>query len=351
MAAPLGAFSQEFETLFPNISGEALFDSIASNFTTDSVLSFSQARDTLFANVFAESDSLECMYSGWKRFLDPNLDPTQAVFTNNGDNQDINTEHVYPRSRGASEGTNAHSDMHHLFPTRVPVNGSRANDPFMDIPDNVTERWYYLDQTISNPPSTNIDLWAEDINEGFEPRESSKGDAARAVFYFYTVYRDQAMSVAPTFFEAQRETLCRWSGDDPADDIELARTFKIAEYQSGIPNPFIVDCTLAERIYCQDVDNTTCVILSNDNLNIIESDWNLYPNPLKGNTISIETDREWTHLLVIDMSGRQVTEQSLSHTPSLTINLDEVTTAGTYQVILINKHDQVRSQAKMLLKE
>lgn len=344
--ATLGS-AQNFEKLFSNLNGQELLEAVQQNYTTDTVLTYSMARDTLFANVFMKNDSLECVYSGWKRYLDPNLDPTQAVFTSNGGNEDINTEHSYPRSMGALEGTLAHSDMHHLFPTRATVNSARSNDIFMEIPDNQTQSWYYSNQTLSNPPNNNIENWAEDTSEGFEPREEFKGDVARAIFYFYTIYQEQALNTAPTFFEQQRETLCHWTSDDPAEQDELEKTYRIAQYQGDIPNPFIVDCSLAERLYCQDVDNETCITVSVDDIQRAARDWTLSPNPSNQNVITIESEDSWTHATLYDSNGRTILTIPVSPTDTQhVIKINTLLPSGSYQVQLSHRLNQVISKTQ-----
>ena len=338
--------SQEFETLFPDLTGQDLMEAVQNNYTTDSVMSYGMARDTLFANIFSKNDSLECVYSGWKRYLDPDLDPTQAVFTNNGDNEDINTEHSYPRSMGAIEGTPAHSDMHHLFPTRATVNSARGNEIFMDVPDNETQSWFFSNQTLSSPPTNNRDAWAEDVNGGFEPREEFKGDVARAIFYFYTIYQEQALNASSEFFELQRETLCHWTSNDPAEQDELIKTYQIAKYQGDIPNPFVVDCSLAERIYCQDVNNQVC-ITSTDDLADNISEWHLSPNPSNSNALIIESEGLWTHATLFDPLGNIVTSLPLSSSKHQhVITIDLVIPSGSYQVQLSHRLNQTKSEAK-----
>ncbi|MEY3053095.1 MAG: hypothetical protein RLY31_2880, partial [Bacteroidota bacterium] len=85
-----------------------------------------------------------------------------------------------------------------------------------------------------------------------EPREDHKGNVARAMFYFYTMYREQADDADPDFFDLQRETLCQWHYADPVDSLEHARSLMIAAYQDGLANPFVLDCTTATRSYCSD---------------------------------------------------------------------------------------------------
>ncbi len=94
-----------------------------------------------------------------------------------------------------------------------------------------------------------LDFYAEKENDGidsFEPREAVKGDIARAMFYFYCIYNEAANDL---FFHNQKDVLLQWHTQDPADEDEIARTWEIAEYQHDLPNPFIIDETLAERIW------------------------------------------------------------------------------------------------------
>ena len=51
------------------------------------------------------------------------------------------------------------------------------------------------------------------------------------------------------FWELQKETLMDWHYYDEADEMETDRTWKIADYQDGLPNPFVLDSTLARRIW------------------------------------------------------------------------------------------------------
>ncbi len=246
---------QGHEPVFPNLEGDELLDAVADDYTPSQVLSFSNSRDSLFGQVYQRNDSLSCVYTGWTTYLPPNQDPTQAAFM---DGEGINTEHTWPRAKGA-DADPARADMHHLHPTRVDVNGDRGNAPFGEISDPATERWYRDDQQQGNIPSNNIDEYSEAIvGQLFEPRESHKGNVARAMFYFYSIYRSEALAADPNFFAAQRSTLCQWHQQDPVDELEWERTWQIADYQ-GTPNPFVLDCTLAGRMYCPEQTSSDCV--------------------------------------------------------------------------------------------
>jgi len=273
-------FAQNFDSVFPGLSGDELLDSVASHYRPAVVLDYANARDTLYASILAaDDDTLRCIYSGYALWLDPTQDPTQYIYLN-GSTLGMNTEHAYPQSKGAGDG-NARSDMHHLFPARIPVNEARGDVPYAEIPDAQTQKWFRGTQVLNSIPGADKDAWSESrTGISFEPRESVKGDVARAVFYFYTMYRAQANAADPNFFNLQRLTLCQWQAQDPADSAELVKTWRIAAYQDGKPNPFVLDCTLARRCWCPEL-TTDCTVPAKEPQTEILA-LRLSPNPLSG---------------------------------------------------------------------
>lgn len=254
-----GLFAQGFQPVFPGLIGAVLADSLSGRYKPSVVLPYNMARDTLYAKILAvDDDSLRCIYSGHALYLDPTQDPTQYVYLNGGTNG-MNAEHAYPQSKGSEDG-NARSDMHHLFPARIPVNEARAAKPYADIPDAQTKQWFLKNQIYFNKPTQNVDAYTESNDLAFEPRESVKGDVARAVFYMYTMYQTQFNLADPAFFELQRPTLCRWQQQDPADAAEGRKTWRIAAYQEGKPNPFVLDCSLAHRCWCPETPPVGCTV-------------------------------------------------------------------------------------------
>lgn len=238
--------------LFPGLQGEQLVEAIQSEFTPQQLLNETQVKDTLYARIFIEDDTVKCIYSGLPRFLPEGVDPSQYLFGTGLETEDLNLEHSWPQAKGAGDGTNGNMDMHHLYPSRVEINSDRGNYPFLESPDPSTLKWYLLHQEMSGAPALNRDSYSELGQSLFEPRESVKGDIARAMFYFWTIYRDDAYEADPDFFELQKEDLCNWHYLDPVDDFESLRNERIAYYQDGIRNPFILDCSLADRAYCPD---------------------------------------------------------------------------------------------------
>ena len=229
------------------LTGQELWDYVVTNYKTTTTLGYTNARDTMYAVIdLKEGDQLTGVYSGYTITLEDGVDPSTNAYE-----QGINCEHTFPQSMGAEDEPQK-SDMHHLFPCKSNINSSRGNDPYAEIPDEDTEKWYRNDYYQTEIPTEYIEEYAEKYNpldpaeERFEPREDHKGNAARAVFYFYSIYNDVADN---NFWEIQKETLLNWHYYDSTNEIETERTWKIAEYQDGLPNPFVLDSTLARRIW------------------------------------------------------------------------------------------------------
>lgn len=236
------------------LEGSRLLDELIATYGGASTLVYDNpgtARDTMFASVYeAQGDSLRGVYTDFARFIPEDADPTVAAcnFDTGGctDNNDINTEHSWPQSLGAGEMP-AQGDMHILFPARGDVNGARLNYPFGEIDDADAEEWYLFDRTRSDPPE-NSGQWSKvDLDgERFEPRDAVKGDIARALFYFITMYPEDADL---SFFREQRDVLRQWHASDPVDAAETRRNVLQASYQDNKLNPYVVDPTLVERAF------------------------------------------------------------------------------------------------------
>lgn len=323
--------------IFPALNGTELLNALALNYKPATVLPFNDARDTLFSRIYAHNDSLTCVYTGMTIYLNPALDPTVAAFGDGGING-INTEHTYPQSKGAETG-NPRADMHHLYPTRVEPNATRGDFPFSEIPDNQTEEWFYLNQKQTNIPNSSIIArYSEYKDYVFEPREDHKGNVARAMFYFYTMYKAEADLADNAFFESQRQTLCNWHLLDPADQLEAARTWAIAGYQDGKPNPFVLDCTLARRAYCPGLPVDCLSPTASTDLEKIE--WftleNNAPNPFEATTnIRFHTSRDChVQIEVSDLAGRRIaTLSNNNHSPGYYVIPFVTETAGAQMLL------------------
>jgi endonuclease I len=241
-------------TIFPGQTGATLIASLISAYKSTSNLGYDAGRDTMYGVIDKVNDSLECVYCGYKIWMDPAQDPSTWAYDN-----DINCEHTWPQSLLST--TTAEGDLHHLFPTEVLVNGDRGNYPFAEINDASTTYWYYNNNRTTSIPSSNIDLYSECLSGvSFEPREQQKGNTARAMYYVLTMW--QLADTNDAWWTGQRDILYTWHCNDPADAREITRTKKIATYQNGKVNPFVLDSTLIRRAYFPYLATNTSVSFS-----------------------------------------------------------------------------------------
>ena len=293
--------------IFPGLEGEDLVEALQNSYTPQVLLNDTQVKDTLYAKVFIEGDSVKCIYSGLAHDLPTGVDPSQYVFGSGNQTESINLEHGWPQAKGAGDGTDGNMNMYHLFPSRVAINSDRADFPYRQIADNVTNHWYYRGIEMSSKPSSNIDAYSEFFPGSFEPRESVKGDIARAMFYFWTIYRDDAIAADPGYFDQMKTDLCTWHEQDPADAFEILRNERIAVYQDGKSNPFITDCSLVRRAYCSQLGTCFNTATSEDNHN---SDQLRYSQADHEFLITSDETGPWK-LIVISLLGQVIMSEKV----------------------------------------
>ena len=242
VSSPLNVLADE---LYLDLKGAELQFKIAEEYSPEQTLGYRQGRDVLYTQIDNQDGVVTGIYTGYSANIPPDSDSPR----NDATQQHINAEHIYPQSKGAKG--RAKSDLHSLYASRDKVNSARSNNQFAEIEDSLTKKWFREDEELRTRPTELIDEYSESLtNQSFEPREEKKGDVARAMFYFYTVYRFQADEADANFFPSQKETLCHWNEDDPIDNEELERSHLVASYQ-GNENPFVIDATLVDRAYCQ----------------------------------------------------------------------------------------------------
>jgi endonuclease I len=232
----LSLLSQGQEIL-PGETGAQLRDNLRANYTPTQSLSYQAARSAMFTSIDNVNGEVVCVYTGDK--LRTSQIPNPELF---------NTEHTWPQSqfRGGIDASEMKSDLHHLYVTRNDVNAGRGHSPFAEIPDLDTRNWWRLSSVSQEIPASSIEEYSESVNGAFEPREDHKGNAARSLLYFFTVYEERG--IALHWFRPQIMTLLAWHELDPADQKEKDRSEAVASLQ-GNQNPFVVDSTLAYRIF------------------------------------------------------------------------------------------------------
>jgi hypothetical protein len=188
-------------------------------------LGYNEARRQMYGFVDNFDGIISCVYTGFTQ------EGGYVTYPN-----PINAEHIVPQSFfGSSEPMK--SDIYILKPCHGNANSARSNYPYGEVSDSQAQ-WYGVVNNIytsqSNMPS-NADEWSERSGNVWEPQEEFKGDVARAVFYFYTMY---SSAVGPISQMGSIETLYQWHLEDPADPEEISRNDKI-EAEQGNRNPYI----------------------------------------------------------------------------------------------------------------
>jgi hypothetical protein len=241
----------------PDLDGRDLRDWLRANwYTTRHVsLGYRGARRAMYSWIDVGPDGrVTGVYSGFSR---PAMSPSATP----GSMLPINAEHTVPQfffnaNPGTARGV-MRADIHHLFPTHEDPNQSRGHDPFGEIEDDRTDTWFGVNADGSlydepTPPTGNLDLYAEDTDDAFEPPEGHEGNTARAVFYFYTMYPDAATPIGRIAADGL-EQLYRWHLQDPPDAAEIARNARVATCQ-GNRNPYVDHPGLLCRAWGFDCD-------------------------------------------------------------------------------------------------
>lgn len=150
-----------------------------------------------------------------------------------------NKEHVWAKSHGFPESgyssSEPYSDAHHIRPTLISINSSRANSDFGELESN------YQSDSYGNK-------WIDGI---FEPRDEVKGDVARMMFYMATRYgydgtfnlslvnQNTTSASSGNGVFGNLDTLLKWHYQDPVSSSEVYRNNVIYEKYQHNRNPYI----------------------------------------------------------------------------------------------------------------
>lgn len=248
-----------------------------------------------------------CVYSGFN-----------YVYTTPFDWSVMSREHTYAHSwmpTNPAQNFPEYDDQHNLFPTLFSsVNQVRSNYPFGEVV-NVTQQYLegklgtdYLGQTV------------------YEPRESHKGDAARAVMYMATAYDGVNDWSIPA--NQNQDVLKNWHWQDLPDSWEIARNDFLDSLQ-GNRNPFVDSVNFACYIDFSSmtkIASPTLPCVSTTGVEeITATTLNIYPNPASGSIILTGKGIEGSaNLTVSDIAGKTVKKQTISFTDGMSINVSDL---------------------------
>jgi endonuclease I len=201
------------------MTGQALLQGLKQIVARHKDLGYDGARDAMFATVddLDNDNVVECIYIG--RTLANVTNRSTAYHGGSG----MNAEHTWPQSKGAVGAAKA--DLNHLFPADCHANSTRGNYPFGEV---AREAWTDGGSTLgTNAQGQTV----------FEPRPEQKGNTARALLYFYTVY-GQLGSTSLENFKIEEPVLKKWHQEDPVTDEDRARNDAVQAAQ-GNRNPYV----------------------------------------------------------------------------------------------------------------
>lgn len=204
--------------------GADLYNALKSLLSNHKSYTYKQARTILWTGADRINGSVECLYTGRKKEVADVPDFEQY------DSDGFNTEHLWPRAFGADDEPEL-SDMFHIIPTFKTANTKRDNYPF----DYVTSNVAYEDGGSKLGKNAKGEIV-------FEPRDISKGNIARSLFYFATRYGNIDNNLTK-----QEKTLREWHINDIPDQKEINRNDSIFIYQTN-RNPYIDFPQFLERM-------------------------------------------------------------------------------------------------------
>ena len=177
-----------------------------------------------------------------------------------------NKEHIWAKANGFgnSESCPAYSDLHHLRASDWKCNNTRSNYPFGNVSSHTTSNASY-DWTGSRRTDNYLS------NGVFEPRDSDKGDVARALFYMATRYYSGDGSGGTHLSLTNGtdssggkwgylDTLLAWHEADPVDEFEAHRNDLIYEQFQHNRNPYIDHPEYARAEYARAVFKNETIV-------------------------------------------------------------------------------------------
>ena len=165
-----------------------------------------------------------------------------------------NKEHIWAKSNGFdTKSLPAYSDLHHLRASDWKCNNTRSNYPFGNVSSHTTSNASY-DWTGNRRTDNYLS------NGVFEPRDSDKGDVARALFYMATRYYSGDGSGGTHLSLTNGtdssggkwgylDTLLAWHEADPVDEFEAHRNDLIYEQFQHNRNPYIDHPEYARAVF------------------------------------------------------------------------------------------------------
>ena len=219
----------------PKIQDESLKEKLKRLYGSHKQLSYKNARIALYNDIDCENDQIDLIYSGTSYKWKCNSKNIPVI-------TQVNCEHTVPRCL-FNDKLPMLSDLHHLFSASTKVNNARANNPFKEIEYNMCDKFCKEYDCTKTMPSNPEEYSCLITNKAWMPRADDKGEIARAVLYFMTMYDMVDINLV-----GDLETFKAWNMKYPPSEREKARNDAINITQ-GNRNPYIDDYTLVNQVF------------------------------------------------------------------------------------------------------
>ena len=217
---------------------EAFRKQLKAKYAKHKTMSYKNARIEMYNNVDCENNQIHLIYGGntysWK--CHQKKIPSATY---------VNAEHIVPQSL-FNKKTPYVSDLHHLLSSPSKLNNRRSNFKFGNVNDDDCRYWCIDNDCSTSRPSKNTEEYScLSVNNIWKPRDADKGEVARAVLYFFTMYDELSFGVSSV---GNLKTFIDWSNKYPPSAREIARNKAINQSQ-GNSNPYVEDPSLVNKAW------------------------------------------------------------------------------------------------------
>lgn len=199
------------------------------------VVSYSATRLMMYNQVDCENNKLYLIYGGepynWR------CGQTKMPPLN-----DINAEHTVPQSF-FHKAQPMVTDLHHLISAPHVLNEVRSNYKFNEFSYDRCAKFCKGLTCQTSRPSNPDDYSCLSTDKVWMPRKADRGQVARMVLYFFTMYDDYPITLV-----GDLKTFLKWNNQYPPSSREITRN-NILNKTQGNRNPFIDHPEWADQVW------------------------------------------------------------------------------------------------------
>lgn len=234
------ATASEVPAVPDELFGAGLRDVLRLHHADHRNISYDEARLQMYTYIYSRpNETVECIYTGLLIFCPKNSTTPDC------NKSLLNCEHVVPQSRFGSAYP-MKSDLHCIRPTFKSSNSARSNYPFADIPDDEVTKWY-RDDVITMDRPEDPENWSQlKARTAWEPRDHAKGEVARIVAYFFTMYPEFLYNLWETI---DVDAMLDWNDEFPVTQEQIMNHARVVAVQ-GNENPYVLWPQIMRRAYC-----------------------------------------------------------------------------------------------------